>query len=127
VSGLFPLLLRRPLPLPSQTPASLACAAPALSLSRTLRLGLGLLGVMDVEGAEQRWGSRVRVSDMGVFGLSPAAPSTAMASPVPGLSGLTRSLSLSLSAKLGFRGFGVQGVERDEGQSKGVGYEGQRK
>ena len=36
------------------------------------------------------------------------------------------ALSLSLSAKLGFRGFGVQGVERDEGQSKGVGYEGQR-
>jgi len=96
VSGLFPLLLSRPLPLPSQTPASLACAAPALSLSRTLRLGLGLLGVMDVEGAEQRWGSRVRVSDMGVFGLSPAAPSPAMASPVLRLSGLARSLSLSL-------------------------------
>ena len=61
-SGLFPLLLRRPLPLLS----SLACVALAFSLSRTLRLGLGLLGVMGAEGAEQWWGSRVRVSDMGV-------------------------------------------------------------
>ena len=86
--------------------------------------------MMGAEGAEQRWGSRVRVSDMGVFGLSPAASSPAMASPVTGLSGLTLSLSLSLCLSLlakprvlWFRGSGGRANEGDEGQRKGAGYE----
>ena len=60
---------------------------------------------------------------MRVFGLSPAASSPAMASPVTGRSGLALSLSLSLWAKSGFGVQGGRASEGDEGQRKGAGYE----
>ena len=68
---------------------------------------------------------------MGAFGLSPAASSPAMASPVTGLSGLAHSLSLSrLSQPVrGVRVSGFRGVERVRemrGRERGSGTRGEK-
>jgi len=104
---------------------SLACAAPALPLSRTLRLGLGLLGVMGVEGAEQRWGSRVRVS---VYHRPPRRlpwRRRSRASPVSP----TLSLSRLSQPVRGVRVSGFRGVERVRemrGRERGSGTRGEK-